>query len=49
VIDVNYGERAGYAVVTDKEASQQLFALPHLPSFETTELSWGSRGIILFY
>lgn len=42
-IEVNYGEQPGYAVVTDNGAGQKLFALLHLPAFETIQLSCGSR------
>lgn len=34
---MNYREQPGYAVLTDKEESQRLFALLRLPVFETTE------------
>lgn len=33
-IEVNYREQAGYTVVTDKAASQQLLAVLHLPAYE---------------
>ena len=41
---MNYREQAGCAVVTDKEASQQLFAVLHLPALAPMEWSCGSSG-----
>lgn len=41
---MNYREQPGYAVLTDKEESQQLFTLFRLPAFETTEQCGGKKG-----
>lgn len=43
--EVNYREQAGCAAAIPEAASQQLFALLHLPAFETMESFCGSRDL----